>query len=223
MINTSIVFTAPWEVEVRTEQFDAGALLPDQVIVKKRYSLISPGTELACLSGNESWFRQPGIPGYAAVSEIVAKGEAVSDYRIGDIIFHYGNHAKFQTIEPEGVFIKVPGHMDLQRIPFTRMATVDFTAIRVSAIELGDCIAVTGQGLVGNMAAQLARLQGASVIAIDLSENRLKTAKACGADYTINSNDEEVRKRIWQITAGQGVSSLVEATGAPRVAEESLS
>lgn len=220
-MNKKIVFTKPWQVEVVQEPVPEVKLEGKQAIVRKKYTLISPGTELACLSGGESWFPMPSVPGYAAVSEIVELSPDVAEYKVGDIVFHYGNHSLYETTTTDGVFLKVPDELDLSWVPFTRMATVAMTALRVSAIELGDSVAVTGLGLVGNMASQLAGLQGASVIGIDLSTERLEIAARCGVEHSILGN-AEAGERVKALTGGDGVSTLIEATGVPQLAVEGV-
>lgn len=190
--------------------------------VIKRYTLISPGTELACLSGGESWFPMPDVPGYAAVSEIVELGEQTDGFQIGDLVFHYGKHCQYELVPVSGVFLKVPADLEPRLVPFTRMATVAMTSVRVSNIELGDTVAVTGLGLIGNMASQLARLQGANVIGIDLSEERLKLASACGLALGVSAGSSDVAAEVREATGGAGVSALIEATGVPKVAVDSL-
>jgi len=222
MLNKVIVFTAPWQVELQESPMDMPVLGEQDVLVKKKYTLISPGTELACLSGNEGWFRMPAVPGYAAVSEIVETGSGVRDFAPGDLVFHYGDHAAYQVTQANGVFLKVPADIPLQWIPFTRMATVAFTSVRVSGIELGDNVLVTGLGLVGNMASQLARLQGANAFGVDLSERRLRMAVETGLDAAIRGGDSDIREQVMRLTNGEGVSALIEATGVPKVAVDNL-
>ncbi|TVX97395.1 zinc-dependent alcohol dehydrogenase [Cohnella terricola] len=222
MDNKEIVFTAPWEVEVREAALSPKALAAHEVLVKKKYTLISPGTELACLSGNEKWFRMPGVPGYAAVSEVVETGNGVTDFAKGDLVFHYGDHSAYQVVSAEGVFLKVPPGIPLQWVPFTRMATVAFTSVRVSDIELGDHVVVTGLGLIGNMASQLAKLQGATVFGIDFSEHRLQMAAKTGLDAGFSAGSEDVHDQIKQLTNGEGVSALIEATGVPKAVVDNL-
>lgn len=221
MNNTKVMFLSPWQVETVEEKFSP-QIGDQEVLVKKLYTLISPGTELAMLSGNESWFPMPGIPGYAAVSEIVEVGEGVSEFNSGDIVFHYGNHSKYEVVSIRGTFLKVPKGLDLKWVPFTRMATVATTAIRVSNIEFGDYVSITGLGLIGNMAAQLAHLQGATVIGIDLSGERLRIAEQCGVIHVMSGGKDSVKEQIAEITHGKGVSTHIEATGVPQVAVQSL-
>lgn len=221
MNNRKIVFNSPWQVETIEENFIKQSLNEQEVLVKKIFSLISPGTELAMLSGKESWAHLPTTPGYASVSEIVEVGKGINNFKSGDIIFHYGNHSEFQVVSVKGTFLKVPDYLDLKWVPFTRMATVAFTSVRVSAIELGDFVSVTGLGLVGNMAAQLAQLQGATVIGIDLSKERLRIANECGVNYTLDGKEGN-KERINEITNGIGVSTHIEASGLSQVAVASL-
>ncbi|GLX71285.1 zinc-dependent alcohol dehydrogenase [Paenibacillus glycanilyticus] len=221
MENKKIIFTAPWQVEVETEQRSSFKVGNKEVLVKKKYSLISPGTELACLSGNEGWFQMPSVPGYSSVSEIIELGEEVEGYQAGDHVFHYGDHSLYSVISTSGIFLKAPSDVPLHWVPFTRMASVAMTSIRVSNIELGDHVAVTGLGLIGNMAAQLASMQGASVIGIDLSLNRINTAKECGIAYTLQSGST-TKEEIAELTEGRGVSTLIDATGIPSVVANGL-
>lgn len=222
MINKKIVFTAPWSVEVQEEALPSHPLAPDEALVRKKYTLISPGTELACLSGGEAWFHMPGVPGYAAVSEIVELGGESEQFAPGDLVFHYGNHSAYEVVQTSGVFLKVPEGLDPRLVPFTRMATVAFAAVRVAQIELGDKVAVTGLGLIGNMAAQLATLQGADVIGTDLSSSRLNLARKCGMRYGFTATEADLAGRIKEITGGNGVSTLIEATGVSKVAVDAL-
>lgn len=222
MKNRKIMFARPLQVETVEEDFILPALGEKEVLVKLIYSLISPGTELAMLSGKEEWAKLPVCPGYASVSEVIEVGEGVRHVQPGDAVFHYGQHAEYQVVSTNHVFIKVPEHLDLKWVPFTRMATVAFTSVRVSNIELGDVVGVTGLGLVGNLAAQLARLQGATVIGVDLSPERIRTAQTCGVDYTLHGGEDKVKEKIHAITNGAGVSTHIEATGVPSVGVQSL-
>jgi 2-desacetyl-2-hydroxyethyl bacteriochlorophyllide A dehydrogenase len=216
--NKQVVFQKPWEVKLCDENLDENSIKSGCALVKKIYSIVSTGTELACLSGGESWFPMPSVPGYACVAEIIKTGEGVTGFSAGDKVFCYGNHSLYEVIPAEGIFLHVPKETDLKWIPFVRMASIAATAIRASNIEWGDFVAVTGQGLVGNMAMQLAKLQGARVIAIDIADHRLEIAKKCGAECTINSSKQDVVSSIKDFTKGKMVSTFIEATGVPAIA-----
>jgi len=222
MHSKKIVFTAPWKVELQEEDIDLNVIPDGHVVIKTHYSLISAGTELACLSGKESWFKMPSGSGYSSVGEIVSVGKDVSGFKPGDIVFQYGPHAELTVMPAKGIFLKIPEKLDEKLAPFVRMASIAMTSLRVSGIELGDYAAVIGQGIVGIMAAQLAKLQGAKVIAVDVSAKRLELSRACGIEHCLDSGRCDLKEKIKELTDGKGVSTLIDATGNPKVIVESI-
>ncbi len=223
MKNKCIVFTAPGKTEVMTGDLDDKNIESMEILVRNHYSLISAGTELACLSGKEGWFKLPRTPGYIAVGEILKTGSAVENFKSGEIVYTYGPHSQFFKYRLDWhLCLKVPEGIPEQLLVFTRMASIAFTAIRTSKVELGDWVGVTGAGLVGNLAAQLAQLQGGRVVIIDLSAKRLQFAQQCGIEFYLSAEKETLRERLVKMTGQAGVSTLIEATGVPAVVMESL-
>lgn len=211
-----IVFTAPNEVALQEVDFDLTALQADEVALRTHYSLISPGTELACLRGVESWAPLPFTPGYAGVGEVLAVGPDVSAWRPGDLAFTYSRHASPTLART--LLARLPEGLDLRRACFARLAAVAMTALRVSNAELGDRVAVIGLGLVGNLAAQLFALAGCEVIGIDLSARRCQVAAACGLRQAIAAPIAEAVAQVRELTGGALCQTVVEATGAPAAA-----
>ena len=218
MQNLSVLFTGPERVETRQIDDDIGQLRPRDVLVKTRYSVISAATELACLSGSQAWFPFPATPGYAAVGEVLEVGDAIDAVSPGDIVHFWGGHKQYFVIDtsrPQSICLKLPADLPLELAPFTRMAIIAMTSLRVSNIELGDWVGVLGLGVVGNFAAQLARLQGGRVIGLDLSEGRVERARKCGISHPIKVEPATMVESVREITGGEGVSTLIEATGLP--------
>ena len=213
-----VVFAEPHLVELQTFEFDPDDLGPRDVAMRTTHSLISPGTELACLRGTESWARLPFVPGYGGCGEVVAVGEAAEGIRVGDRVFSYTKHA---SAVKSGVLVApVPDGLETKRAVFARMAAVSMTALRVSEAELGDFVAVYGLGLVGNLCAQLFALAGCQVIGIDLLQERCETARICGVHHTINSTRNDVKAFVQDVTHGEMCATVVEAIGASPVAAQ---
>ena len=217
MMFRKITFSAPGKVALESVDEVLRIESPSDVIVKNRFSLISAGTELACLSGTEPWFPLPRTPGYAAVGEVVEKGEAVTRIAPGDLVFTHGPHAEYFRIDTTdrftGTCLRLPERVRPDLALFTRMASIAFASIRVSRIEVGDYVLVIGLGLVGNLAAQLAALQGAKVIGVDLSAKRRSCANACGVATTIDSSNPNWTEDVRRIAGPRGVTTAIEATG----------
>jgi 2-desacetyl-2-hydroxyethyl bacteriochlorophyllide A dehydrogenase len=212
------MFTAPNVVEAQDFAFDHDGLGGAQIAVRTHYSLISPGTELACLAGIESWAPHPFAPGYAACGEVLAVGDGVREVRPGDRVFTYTGHASHA--KTDSLYAKVPDGLDMKLVPFARMAAVSITSLRVSAAELGDRVAVIGLGLVGNLAAQLFTLAGCEVIGIDVSAHRRELARQCGVAHVVDGGGD-VAAAIADLTGGAMCETVVEATGLPALAETS--
>lgn len=225
MKNLSVIFKEANRIEVEEIDSDFLPLGEYEALVQTHVSLISAGTELACLSGVEAWFGFPAIPGYASIGEVVDTGSSVSSVATGDIVYSMGGHCQYQrldTANPRALCVKVPADMNLAQAVFTRMVCVAFTALRISSIELGDYVAVTGLGLVGNFAAQLAALQGGRVIGLDLSRRRVELARACGIAHALVLDPATVAADVAAITSGAGAATLIEATGNPRALPTAL-
>ena len=214
--NRRIVFAAPQTVEVQQEEVSSDGLGAEELLVESLYSVVSAGTELACLSGTEAWFPFPRVPGYATVGRIVAKGSSVTGLGEGEVVLHYGGHQAYNRRTLGDFLVPVPDGIDLQVAAMTRLATVAFTSIRVSCIEAGDFVAVAGLGPVGNLAAQLARIQGGRVIGVDVSAGRIELARKCGIEQTVDASREDPAERIRELTGGEGVETVIDATGSPR-------
>ena len=208
-----IVFTKPGVVEMQTGDIDEKSLEDKDVLIKKYYSLISAGTEIACLAGTELWFPLPATPGYSGVGEIMATGSKVENFRIGDMVYYRGKHCEYESVSSDSLLLKLSKDAPLKYIPIVTMAAISSSAIWASNIEYGDDVAVVGQGLIGLTALLQARMQGARVIAIDPSEKRLEIARKCGADFVLNPVKANVTEEINAITCGRKVTTMIDATG----------
>jgi threonine dehydrogenase-like Zn-dependent dehydrogenase len=92
-----------------------------------------------------------------------------------------------------------------------------------NGVTPGTHVAIFGTGPIGLAAVAIARASGAAdIFAIDISDERLELAKACGASYTINSatlgkQNISVADVVLEQTKGLGCKMVVEAAGAPQV------
>lgn len=93
--------------------------------------------------------------------------------------------------------------------------SVGFHAVSRGQITDIDTVLVIGCGMIGIGAIVRAALRGATVIAVDLDDDKLALAKRIGADYTINSKTENLHERLQVITDGLGPDVVIEAVGSP--------
>ncbi|MBT2386065.1 S-(hydroxymethyl)mycothiol dehydrogenase [Streptomyces sp. ISL-11] len=96
-------------------------------------------------------------------------------------------------------------------------------AINTGAVGRGDTVAVIGCGGVGSAAVAGARLAGASrIIAVDIADTKLATAKAMGATHTVNSRSGDAVAAIRELTGGFGADVVIDAVGRPETYEQAF-
>jgi S-(hydroxymethyl)mycothiol dehydrogenase len=80
----------------------------------------------------------------------------------------------------------------------------------------GDSVAVIGCGGVGDAAIAGANLAGAArIIAVDIDDRKLETARTMGATHTVNSKNTDAVEAIRELTGGFGADVVIEAVGHP--------
>jgi threonine dehydrogenase-like Zn-dependent dehydrogenase len=197
-----------------------------EVLLQTAYTFVSPGTELAILSGLETYLPLPGCPGYIGVSHVVAKGKAVHHVNEGDLVYNFGPHASTCVIDTtdrwKGLMVRVPEGLEPDRAGFARMISIAMTSLRNSSIALGDCVLVNGLGLVGHFAARLAELQGARVAALDIDDGRLNLARDCGIQSVFRSDDPQLKEVLHTFTRGRGFSTIIDASGVTQAIQSTL-
>jgi threonine dehydrogenase-like Zn-dependent dehydrogenase len=85
--------------------------------------------------------------------------------------------------------------------------------------KANDWATVVGQGPIGLLMTQIAKLKGCRVIAIDVEEYRLEIAKKYGADECINAANEDAAKRVMKVTR-RGSDVVVESAGTKKTVEQ---
>lgn len=93
--------------------------------------------------------------------------------------------------------------------------SVGFHAVARGCVTDNDTVMVIGCGMIGMGAVVRAALRGATVIAVDLDDEKLDLARQIGAAYTINSKTENVHEWLQALTAGFGPDVVIEAVGSP--------
>ena len=221
-----VLITAPYEAGCVEETLDDSAVPDGSILVCSRYSLISTGTELACLRGVEDWFSIPGTPGYCNAGEVVGVGKGVDGFSVGDQVYTDAGHVGryFYAVDRHSsslVFRVLPG-VPMEFVPYMRLASIALTSTNVSDIQVGDRVLVVGLGVVGNFAAQFAQLQGAEVLCAEVSRDRVEVARQCGLRHFVDPNEEDFAEHLSSFTGGAGFDTVIEATGRTEVTSQLL-
>ncbi|MBA4866560.1 S-(hydroxymethyl)mycothiol dehydrogenase [Streptomyces sp. PSKA54] len=96
-------------------------------------------------------------------------------------------------------------------------------AINTGNVGRGDSVAVIGCGGVGDAAIAGSHLAGAArIIAVDIDDRKLETARGLGATHTVNSRESDPVEAIRELTGGFGADVVIEAVGRPETYKQAF-
>ncbi len=160
----------------------------------------------------------PFSPGSDVAGVVKAVGEGVKHVKPGDDVFGlvpYGGFAEEVLVPANSVFPKPP-MMDYKVAASFMMAYgTSYHALKDRAkLKEGETLVVLGaSGGVGLAAVELGKIMGAWVIAAASSDEKLDLCKQYGADATINYTNEDLKKRIKELTDGKGANVVYDPVG----------
>ena len=87
-------------------------------------------------------------------------------------------------------------------------------------VQPGDAVVIVGAGPIGLAVLLTAQFYTpATIIMVDVDDNRLQVARSLGATHTINSQQEDAVKQVFALTENRGADVAVEVVGSPATFE----
>lgn len=163
---------------------------------------------------------KPHIVGYQAAGEVVAVGEDVTEFKLGDKVATSsaaGSHAELRGVSARAAW-KVPDGFSTKKASVMPVAfgTADDCLFEFGRLKAGETVLIqAGAGGVGLAAIQLAKRAGARVLATASSDERLERLKPYGLDEGINYKRDDVVKEVRRLTDNKGVDLVVDPVGGP--------
>ncbi|HEX8167028.1 MAG TPA: quinone oxidoreductase [Beijerinckiaceae bacterium] len=160
----------------------------------------------------------PFVLGNEGAGEVVEVGEGVAGFKPGDRVAYVitlGNYAEERIADAKSV-VKLPDGIDYDTAAAMMLKgmTVQYLLRRTFAVKSGDTILFhAAAGGVGLIACQWAKHLGATVIGTAGSEEKAELARKNGADHVILYRQEDVAKRVREITGGEGVPVVYDGVG----------
>jgi alcohol dehydrogenase, propanol-preferring len=116
--------------------------------------------------------------------------------------------------------VQVPEGIDpADAAPLTCAGVTTFKAVKVSGATSSSLVAIFGVGGLGHLALQYARVTGASVVAVDINEERLAVAKELGAEHVVHAGEQDVPAAIQRLG---GANVAISAAVAPAAFEQAI-
>ena len=138
---------------------------------------------------------------------MVAVGEGVHEYSIGDRVASNGNHAEYVCV-PVNLTAKIPDNVSGEEAAFTVIGSISLQGIRLINPTLGETVVVIGLGLIGLITAQLLKANGCRVIGIDVDPSKLAKASSLGIQ-TFNSSQGDPVGYVTDQTHGVGCDGVI--------------
>jgi len=147
--------------------------------------------------------------GYSAAGTVLEVGEAVVGIRPGDRVATGGaGHATIQAVS--GLLAtRLPEGMSDADAAFATVGSIALHGFRLSEVGPGSRIAVIGLGLVGQLAARLARAAGCEVVGIDVSSWAVERAEDASVDLALVEAGDDTTAAVESWTHGQGVDAVL--------------
>lgn len=159
----------------------------------------------------EAVFKKLGEPiplGYCNVGTVVAVGEGVSEFNVGDRVASNGNHAEYVSM-PTNLVAHIPDNVTDEEAAFTVVGSIGLQGIRLCNPTLGETIVVIGLGLIGLLTAELLVANGCRVIGVDLDVRKIELAKEKGIIGINPREGDDVVKSVMGLTNEVGADGVI--------------
>lgn len=126
---------------------------------------------------------QPAGLGYSCAGVVIGAGSRVRDLNVGDRVACGGAGAAHSDVDyvPANLCVRLVDGVSFEEGAFTTVGSIALHGIRQADARLGERVAVIGLGLVGQLAGQILRAAGCSVVGVDLDAELVEKAIENGA------------------------------------------
>lgn len=160
----------------------------------------------------------PMTLGLEGGGSVAALGPGVDNFAVGDRVAYglaRGAYADYAVV-PKDKVVHVPDDMPMQAATALLFQGATAHYLTHSAFKVGashTCLIHAGAGGVGQLLIQLAKRNGARVIATVGTPEKAELAKARGADATILYREVDFREEVLSLTSGRGVDVVYDSVG----------
>ena len=151
---------------------------------------------------------QPLAIGYCNVGTVLAVGEGVRNFSVGDRVASNGKHAEVVSV-PKNLCARVPESVSDEEAAFAVVGAIALQGIRLVQPTLGEAVVVTGLGLIGLMTVQLLRAHGCRVLGLDFDPQKLALARQFGADVVDLSKGQDPLASAEVFSRGRGADAVL--------------
>lgn len=218
----------------------------DVLVKVKRVGIC--GSDMHIYHGTNPLATYPRIVGHEVAGEVVEIGQKVVSIQVGDRVVvepirscgtcyacrsgrrnvceklsvfgvHEDGGMREFIVLPENQLHVVNAGLEWDELVLAEPYTIGAQAVWRGGVSAGDTVLIQGCGPIGICILKMAKINGATVMMTDLSEERLQFAKENGANFVINAGKESVVERVQQLTNGEGANVVIDAVCLPSTFE----
>ncbi|NPV82438.1 MAG: alcohol dehydrogenase catalytic domain-containing protein [Candidatus Aminicenantes bacterium] len=224
----------------------------NEVLIKiKRIGIC--GSDIKAYYGKHPYIKCPIIQGHEFSGVVADLGRKVKKLRVGDKVtvrpqlvcgrcylckrgeYNICENLRVIGCQAEGAaqeFLKVDSNLVVRlpkKMSFEEGAMVEPVAVAVHAVGRagrirGNKVLVLGAGTIGNLTAQVAKSLGAkSVMITDLSNFRLRMARECGVDFTVNAGRTSLPEHLEKHFGPSKADLIFECVGEEKTINQAIS
>jgi L-iditol 2-dehydrogenase len=238
--------------DLRLETIDQPLPAKGEVVIQVT-AATTCGTDLKVWrrGGHAKMLKPPTRFGHEAAGKIIALGEGVTDWQIGDqvvannsapclscffcdrqeyslcpnLTWNNGTFAQYLRIPAPIVahnLLSIPADLDAELAAMTEPLACVLHGIDRSGFTPDSRVVVIGDGAIGLMFVAVMASQCRSVWLFGGNDSRLAIGQTLGADLTWNYHQVDIPKTVKDLTQGWGADIIIEATGVPSVWETAI-
>ena len=150
--------------------------------------------------------------GYSLAGRVVGVSPEITDLKVGDDVACAGNQCAFhaeRVAVPRNLIEQVPEGVALDQAAFATLGTISMHALRRTGCQFGETVVVYGLGLMGLLAAQIARTAGMHVVGIDIADQRVEQARELGVQLALNPGQQDPVAAVLEMTDGFGADAVL--------------
>lgn len=152
---------------------------------------------------------QPMPLGYSSSGTIIALGEGVYEFHVGQRVAcaggGYAVHAEYVCV-PKILLAPLPEAVDFDQAAFATLGAIALHGFRLAETQIGENVAVIGLGLLGLLTSSIAKIAGCRVMGIDLDPSRVELAHRMGNQAF--TRDQAVEAAV-SFTGGAGCDAVL--------------
>jgi predicted dehydrogenase len=158
---------------------------------------------------------QPMPLGYSSAGIIEAIGDNLQGLQVGERVAcaggGYAVHAEYALV-PRNLMVKMPDNVDFESAAFSTLGAVALHGFRLAEAQVGERVGVIGLGLLGLLAAGIARAAGCHVLGVDLDPKRVELAEQMGATAVLRAQAVEAAQTY---SRGRGLDIILICADTP--------